>query len=180
MSVYTRPAQIIAKTTKRIQLQRMSMLELHTYLVREGARDHAVTTSGGVSTRQLRSMGHPFGRQNPGDPSTGVRGIVRKRPSTISRKNRIRKGVLLPLPINRQTGRLRGSFFQTVQTGPNRVVDMGFNVPYAKFVLSPTGTKRMVARGYYSVGNVLGIIAKRHKSRVQGAVAAARKKALIP
>lgn len=182
MGRFTLPAHLMAQMDRRVTRMVSSIRQMHNELVLGGVRDHASLTSGGVSTRRLRQMGHPFGRQRSQDRSTGVRGVV-KGPRVLfgqeKRRNRLRKGVLMPLPINKQTGRLRRSFWRTGPIGADRRVDMGFRAPYAKYVLSPEGTQKMVARGFHSHGSgigQLGAISKRHRARMQGALAAARRK----
>lgn len=176
----------MAKMKKRIGTQQVSMRDAHRLLWKGGVEDHAKLTTGAVSTKQLRQMGHPFGRKVSGDVSTGVRGI-QNGGSIGSRQrkkgNMVRKGVLMPLPINKQTGKLRRSFNKTPETGPDLTVDMGFKVPYSRFVLSPVGTRYMTTRGFYSVGKstaALGAVAKRHRARKSVIINAARKKYLIP
>jgi hypothetical protein len=56
---------------------------------------------------------------------------------------------------------------------------MGFRSPHAKYVLSPTGTKKMIYRGFYSRsknGGVrdMGIIAQRHRARSAALVQSVR------
>lgn len=151
---------------------------LHDDLVSQSVRDHAELTSGRVSAQQLRRMGHPFGRLGGQGSDTGARGIVRGRESLSDAARRkgnvIRKTMLMPLPINRQTGRLRASFFSRGPFGPHRTYELGFSAPHARYVLSPIGTERMVARGFYSArpgatGLDMGAIAKRFRARLAGA-----------
>ncbi len=196
----TRPAQLQKRMQKRFAVGVQSMHGAHKELIKGGKEDHAQYTSGRVPTKTLRAMGHPFGRKVSGDERTGVRGIREgymtretksgRFQSRLSRHakakgNSISKGVLNPLPINKQTGKLRASFFQTPPTGADLRVDMGYASPYAAYVLSPTGTHRMVARGFYSVrpNNPplagLGIVAKRHRARKAGIIAGARRNILF-
>jgi hypothetical protein len=209
MATFHRPAQLMQHIQKRADTHVRSMRDVHRELWRGGIQDHAQLTSGRVTSDELRQMGHPFGRQTSGDRSTGVRGIqgdasrfatagrtvttsriVRskkwgERKVTKTRSTQIRKGVVLPLPINKQTGALRRSFFASAEMGPSREVRMGFGVEYAGYVLSPNGTKYMTARGFYSSRNgtqslaEMGEVARRHRSRRSGLIAWARKRTLF-
>jgi hypothetical protein len=82
-------------------------------------------TSGTVSTAQLRAMGHPFARRHPGS--------------------------LARLPINRQSGGLQRS----IRIMPRTVAgeegfQLQFTSPHSKYVLRRMGTRKMVARGFWS------------------------------
>lgn len=190
MATFTRPAQLMAHMQRRATTHIHSMRDAHRELIAGGKRDYAQYTSGRVSTRQLRQMGHPFGRQAGG----GIRGVgngvtTRALGKHAQHKgNRVRKGVLAPLPINVQSGEMRRSFFQTQPSGADLRVDMGFASPHAQYVLAPRGTRRMVARGFHSISTSsggpsmagLGIIAKRHRARKAGIIAAARRKYMFP
>jgi hypothetical protein len=153
------------------------MLDVHRELVRGGAGDASESTGGSLTTAQLRRMGHPFGRTSgPGSGTLG-RGIQGKKSrfKGAGQKGQVTaKGVVQPLPINNQTGKLRDSFFLNGPTGRNQVYDMGFAAPYAKFVLSPTGTTKMVARGYFE------FIKKRHRARSAAAIKVVRDKQKQP
>lgn len=86
-------------------------------------RDYALRqVSGRISQYELKRLGHPYARR-------------RGRPT------------LSPLPINVQSGRLRRSF----RTFRRRelVTQMQFTARHAKYVLSETGTRRMVPRGFW-------------------------------
>jgi hypothetical protein len=184
MSGFTtrRPADIMRAMDRRIKRVGLAQVDMHMELVRGGEQDHAQLTSGRVPEAQLRAMGHPFGRT-----AGGARGVVKKsrKYGALSARAKskgavIRKGVLMPLPINRQTGMMRASYFKTAPSGKDRIVNMGFNAPYARYVLSPTGTRYMTARGFYSVGDSmagLGEIARRHRARTAAIHAAYRRKA---
>jgi hypothetical protein len=141
-------------------------------------------------------MGHPFARE--GSAARGIKGkdkqakfkgygkrysfqSTNKQGNVVSQsQTQVKaKGKVNPLPINKQTGELRRSFFKTKYGGKDRVVWMGFRSPHAKYVLSPTGTKHMIYRGFYSRsknGGVrdMGIIAQRHRARSAALVQSVR------
>jgi hypothetical protein len=145
---------------------------LHKIRVEGLVFDHNQLTSGRVPTKALRKMGHPFGRQGGAGSATGMRGIQgdAKRFQGIGKKGQISaKGVLSPLPINRQKGKLRQRFFVQDRKNETR---MGYRANPANAVLSPTGTSKMVARGFYShtpdgLTNP-GELRKRDRARVKG------------
>ena len=117
----------------------------HEDIAREGEKDFRDLTKGTISTKQLRAMGHPFGRGLTSSASTPA-GLMRG-----NKKAKLNAGRRLvnPLPINRQTGRLQlGIFRRRVQGGIQSFI-VGSNAPYEGFILSPSGTKRMVGRGMF-------------------------------
>lgn len=155
MPVYYSVAKFGKAFEAKLDKIKLEPLAVHKLVVREAIKDHSEYTNGRISTRELRSMGHPFGRNFAGRTAVG-RGA-----------NRGRRRVKT-LPINRQTGDLRRSFFKReVGSAVSPITQMGFGVGYAKYVLSPTGTKKMVARGFYSVAGSPGIIRRRHMDRMQ-------------
>ena len=130
---------------------------VHKLLTDGGQEDHFEFTDGGTSTKTLRKMGHPYGRT-----AGGQRGNLNKK---------VGKAKVNPLPINKQTGRLRSSFYRSDIGGKDKVTRMGFRVPYARFVLRPGGTRKMIDRKFYSLGGAktgpaTGIIRKRFRQRL--------------
>ena len=105
------------------------MISEHEQMIRDMESDAKELVSGKVSKSTLRRLGHPFGKTAGG----------RKR------------GKLPLLPINVQTGRLKRSLERRKISShsSDRVYDIGFDAPYAKYVLAIGGTKRMVSRGYW-------------------------------
>jgi hypothetical protein len=171
MGIYTRPADIMRAQEARFRKVAVTMELAHTELVRGGKRDAAEATSGSITTAKLRAMGHPFGRvggQGSATIGRGIQGAKGRFKGTGGKGQVTAKGVVQPLPINDQTGDLRKSFFLDGPTGKNMVYDMGFAASYAKYVLSPTGTKAMVPRGYFE------FIKKRHKARKAAAIKVVR------
>ena len=129
-------------------------------MARMGLKVAAELTSGDIKTRTLRRMGHPLARRGNVAASVstksgviqGGKGVGRMRSATrsVRERNGIRgKGVPL-LPINIQSGRLHASF--RIKKGPPRGVRIYFDlvsvgVRYAKWILSPSGTRKMIGRG---------------------------------
>jgi hypothetical protein len=54
------------------------------------------------------------------------------------------------LPINRQTGRLQQSLRITKVSGGIQSYRLEFMAPHAKYVLAQRGTRKMVARGFWT------------------------------
>lgn len=199
MSVYQRPADLAKAQQKRFDAMKLNQLSAHKELIDQGAADHMLYTGGGISKKALRQMGHPFARNG-----ASQRGIVKnkdkfrtygnrytflsttKKGVVTDSKTQVSRGRIDPLPINRQSGKLRQSFFKTKQTGANHRVQMGFRVNHAKYVLSPTGTKKMIHRGFYSKSKATknlqdyGIIARRHSARSQALLQSLRAKQRKP
>lgn len=108
---------------KTMQGRLRRSLKLTLQAMHESARQDAVRlTSGTLSARQLRAMGHPYARRH-------------------------RNPLIPPLPINRQTGRLQASL-RVFRRGETQAV-LQFTAPHAKFVLAPMGTTRMLPRGFW-------------------------------
>lgn len=198
MSVYQRPADLARAQQRRFDAMKLTQQGAHKELVEQGQNDHIAYTGGGVDKKALRAMGHPFAREG-----ASGRGIVKNKAQFKSYGNRyafqsttkngvvnksqaqVTKGKINPLPINRQSGQLRRSYFKTGYQGRDMVVRMGFKAPHAKYVLSPTGTKKMIYRGFYSKtrnssGSDQGIIARRHRARSAALVQSVRKRQRKP
>jgi hypothetical protein len=159
MATHKSAASFGIALAKRFGNMQGSLRDIHDKIANEVVDDHMDLTSGTVTTKTLRQAGHPFGR----GPSGAQRGGNKKGRRSFKR-----------LPINRQTGQLRASKFKTGPSGPDRTYRIGFEIPYARFVLSPTGTRKMVARGFYEE------IRSRHRARKQGLAIAARKGLIQP
>lgn len=178
MGTYTSPSALLRAQKDRFRSFQGTRTELHAEVVRAGLRDHLQLTSGRLSSRTLRAMGHPFGRGTSGKTSTATglaRGIVRGSPKSFAgqgRKGQVSaRGVVASLPINKQSGGLRRSLRQRGPNGPSQTYEIYFDAGvarYAPLILSPTGTKRMINRGFYVE------LRKRHAARQQGILMRAR------
>jgi hypothetical protein len=130
---------------------------MHRKAVREIADEVAAQVSGPLKAKDRRRLGHPYARRKfskRGFERTGPRthGIKGYRMSARLRHGQPTVAAAVPLlPINADTGRLRKSL--RMRAAPpkdpsGQVLQLGFTAPYAKHVLNPKGTKRMVARGF--------------------------------
>lgn len=107
--------------------------------------------SGAITTRQLRRLGHPFGRgSSPAQREAGYRSMRGAPPARI--RSVLGRTAVPPLPINAQTGRLRASV--RVRKAGEQDYRVGAATPYAKYILSPTGTRLMVGRGFLTGRNL--------------------------
>jgi len=102
--------------------------------------------SGSIPTRTFVLYGHPLGKNN----------AVTVSKMTKSGHNRLfrvtKEGSMVPLlPINAQTNRLRNSM-RVVRRTSKGVVNrfLFFTARYAKYALSPEGTKTTVSRGFWT------------------------------
>lgn len=171
MGTYQTLTQLRAAQVKRFAAIKGDINQVHTMIARDGKGDFEEQTVGTVSTKTLRQMGHPFGRMGGAGSNTGVRGV--NNPSRF-KGIKMRKGVLPPLPINRQkTNGLHSSIKQPGPSGATHRYDLYADAPYAKYVLSLTGTKRMTARGLLGPW---GLLRKRHKARIAAYVDLMRRK----
>lgn len=146
MPIFLNGRGYVASIDRRLDKTVRMMKTEHQHLAEALKRDAKELTSGGISSDQLAAMGHPFGRgrgrrmfKAPG------RGATRYRA-----KGDGRKGYAPLLPINRQTGRLYRSWTITRVSGGIQSFQIGPAVSYARYVLAVGGTKRMVARGFWS------------------------------
>jgi hypothetical protein len=157
---------------KMLERVKIGAETVHQLLTDGGEEDHFEFTAGGTSTKDLRRMGHPYGRTAATSKNkTGQRGNLNKK---------MGKAKVNPLPINKQTGRLRSSFYRSDIGGKDKVTRMGFRVPYARFVLRPGGTRKMIDRKFYSLGSAktgpaTGIIRKQFRKRLSIARAVYRR-----
>ncbi|NBW10348.1 MAG: hypothetical protein EBR82_20195 [Caulobacteraceae bacterium] len=156
MARHTDVAAFGAAMEKRFANVGLTAKAVHEVLYHGGRRDHFEFTAGKIKTAELKAAGHPFARQ-------GIAQRGNKSGMKLGGKKGLRVNLL---PINEQTRGLRRSFYSTGPAGADQVVKMGFRIRYAKFVLSPTGTSRMVARGFYSAGGKSGAIRMRHRLRL--------------
>lgn len=99
-------------------------------------------TSGKIKTKRLRELGHPFSRRKFS--------FLQKEKKASLKKRRLGLANVPLLPINRQTGVLQKSLAHRAIYYPDSLnaEQISFNAPYAKFILSARGTRKMIARGY--------------------------------
>ncbi len=148
----------------RFEKMGVDMRRMHGIMVRDTFDDAQRYTSGGVRTSELRRLGHPFGRGRAA--GTAGRGGL-KRGSKGKTK-------IASLPINYQSGRLRRSWSLklTKGSGGAQTYILGNNAPYAKYILNPSGTRKMVGRGLWGhsaftkmESGTMGLLARRARAR---------------
>lgn len=154
MAKHTHPATLARAIEKRIRDGQMNIAAAHRMAANETFEDARKLVSGGTKTKQLRKENHPFGK-----------GFT----APNGRRRRTRK----PLPINVQSNALRSAIkLETKSSGPGGYVySINFRggPHYAGYVLSPTGTVKMRARGYWRE------VRKLYRSRMLGVKLAFRK-----
>jgi hypothetical protein len=155
---HTSAASLYLAQTRAFAKKKGTHRELVLKSVQQARSDLHKETSGGVKTSALKAMGHPYGRGgSAGSAGRGQRGSRRGRSS------------LAPNPINQQTGRLRRSIYLSERT-PGRWY-LGASAPYAKYQLSPTGTRKMIRRGVFGgrrMGGAMGQIERYWRARNRG------------
>lgn len=189
MGIFTSHAQLMARQKQRFAGVRISMKDATRELAHSGKYDFLTQALGTITEKMLRQMGHPFGRTARTLDLTklnGFRGLqtsetVFLKDGTLKRNKNgglaFRRGAQItargrvnPLPINKQTGRLaRG--IQTVAKRNFTEYDLFSDVPYAKYVLSLTGTSKMIPRGLLGPQ---GLLRKRYRARHAGIVLGVR------
>jgi len=180
MGVYTTPTQLRVRQRARFEAVKADIKKVHKIMAEDGKDDFEQATSGTIKSKTLKEMGHPFGRIRSGDIRTGGRGAAdgRKFLGKGSKGQITRTGVVRPLPINKQSGDLHRRIQLDGPFGGRRAeYRLYTNVPYAKYVLNPKGTRKMIARGL--LGR-MGFLRKRHKARISALIDVVRKTSKKP
>lgn len=145
----------------------------HYEVARRSLSDLSEFTSGNVSLKTLRRLGHPYGRGANASASTPT-GFMRG--ASKADMKRIAGRASLPkiggkLIINKQSGGLRAGAYLRKFNDPKAVQSfaLGSDAKHAKYVLDPRGTKKMIGRGVFG-GKMIGLqtdglIEKRWKQR---------------
>lgn len=152
MAKYTDPMALLKGQQRQMAAALQAVQRVHARAVREIVDHSDDLLKGGISTAQLRRMGHPFSRRRfatlSKDAKSAARGARHQRGRWELRGSGL--GNVPLLPINRQTGRLlRDQRLSGRNIGPGRQqwTHTRF-APYAGFVLGDKGTRRMIPRGY--------------------------------
>jgi hypothetical protein len=168
MGIFTSPVALMNHQKARFAGVKVTMKAATAELAKGGYEDFKSQTVGGLSTRQLRQMGHPYARSarvlNIAKLS-GYRGVSQGKRHQITSKGRVED-----LPINRQSGKLNRGV-RLISKNGGTMFDLFSDVPHAKFVLALDGTLHMRPRGLLGPK---GLLRKRHKARHAGIVQAVR------
>jgi len=141
MRQFTKGIDLYKAQVERFEAQKLTMRSGHELLATEGLEDSKSLTAGQPSGKarlaMLRQEGHPFGRGAGASAST-----------TFGRR-RGGKGSMPLLPIGEISGRLHNALVKRKTAG---VGSQNFGlfapVPYAKYILGDSGTRKMVGRGF--------------------------------
>lgn len=138
MATYRNSHALAASQARRFARLERSIKIAHKDLADKMMAHAQDQTSGPISSKQLAAMGHPFGR-----------GAGR-----ITAKGKLRvtaRGSAPLLPINKQSGELKRSWrlFRR-NTASGQMFQLQPTSPHA-IVLRPGGTKKMVARGFWTM-----------------------------
>jgi len=128
---FTKGIDLAAHQLKRLQTMKATVAESIRLMRKLGEQDSKELSSGTLTKSQTRGA---FARGRTPQQSTPAGRLRGKKP-----------GVRL-LPINVQSGRLRRSMTSRSR-GQNSFETLSRTVPYARFILSESGTRKMVARG---------------------------------
>ena len=140
---------------KRFATMGMTMREGHRDIAHKCFGRMSHYTRGGISQKTLNRLGNPFGRGASAAERTPT-GLMRGADPAKAKKHTGRVKIPL-LPINRQSGKLRQGMYlrKTFFPGALQAFALGSDVKYAKYILHPAGTKKMVGRGIWG-GKMLG------------------------
>ena len=133
MATFQSASALAAHQRQRARNVKRSLQIAAASMVEEQKQEAIRLTSGDVSSAQLRREGHPFGRSFTGNRRRGRQ-----------------RGTRARLPINKQSGELQKSLrvFRRI-SGEGVTFQLQFTSPHA-VVLSPGGTSKMVARGFWT------------------------------
>lgn len=134
---FTKGIDLAAHQMKRLVAMQATIKQSVRLMRRLGEQDAGELTSGGVKAKTLAKLGHPF-----------ARGASTAKSTPAGRK----RGSVPMLPINVQSGKLKRSF-RSRDFKRNGFEVLSAQVPYAKFILSESGTRKMVARGMKKEAN---------------------------
>lgn len=161
MRTFTNPNDLRKHKQAQLAGMRINYYAEVQKIAQESVQDGINLSNGRITTKQLRAMGHPYGRGISAAAST---------PGGLKRGSR-RKAPLLP--INQQSGQLRrGWNMRTMGSGAKRVYVVGNKAKHARYILSPWGTKKMVGRtiwGHPSKTGVkpIGLMARYARARIK-------------
>lgn len=141
----------------RFRSSKMSIVSATRMMASQGKDDLYELLSG-----TAKYKGHPFARGQSAASSTamGARRSIKGQKSSSA-----------PLrPINVKTGRLRASL--RLNVGPASSYDLSVSTKYARYILHPAGTRKMVGRGVMSWHDKnraypTGELTKRHRLRLR-------------
>lgn len=152
MAKYTDPMALLRHQATLFDAVSRKRNAMFAAFVRERADEQLTMLSGSISEQELRNMGHPFARRK-----VSRRGYERtsaaqyRKGYRMSEQRRTGFAASAPLlPINRQSGGLyrsqqirfvRGQMYSQQAT-------VGYGASYARYILGPKGTSRMVNRGF--------------------------------
>ena len=182
MGTFTSPVALMQRQQRRFAGAALSMQQAQHELAKGGQADFLALTIGTLSEKQLRAMGHPYGRTARVIRTDKLNGFVGLNENRIRKNGTLGQNSSLQqvkgqsvqlLPINRQTGRLRrGIALMQRMTGGNPSYDLFSGVPHAKYVLALDGTKHMKARGLLGPR---GLLRRRYRARHAGTIDAVRR-----
>lgn len=152
MGTYRKPQDLA--NHQRVKAERLahSLKIEHQRLANDCYVEAHKLTGGKITTRILRAMGSPFGRR------AGSSSIIGTKRTTLARQRGIKNSRMrLPtLPINRQSGKLQDAIRLTRRGGTGKVTQtyilqvLRNMAPYAKYILSLSGTVKMVTRPFWA------------------------------
>lgn len=156
MATHTTSASLLMAQTRRFAAMQGDAESLLRKVAQEGLADCYRDTSGGISSKTLRRLGHPYAR----------------RASLSVAKHRGVKGIAPLLPINVQSGRLRRSF--DLRKAGRWDWSIWNKAPYARWVLLDGGTRTTVGRGFQDRQ------VRRGKARMHGVLLSLKRQAARP
>lgn len=177
MAVFEDAGALAMHQRARFQAVIGDQMKLHGEIALAGKEDFFDLTRGGIKTKTLRAMGHPFARRGSIIPG-GQRGLsqsARKSGKFLSAgiKGQVSaKGIVGRLPINIQSGQLRRGIQLVYRGGSLKVFELFSTARHAKYVLAVKGTDKMVERGLLGP---TGELRKRHQARIQTVIDIVRK-----
>lgn len=156
MSTYTNARDWARAFEQSLNKQQHTVTSSHKELVVAVYQDYRRLLSGTISEKELRRAGHPFGRFSHPEGRGMMRGPRNGAEVSAARKKGIRRRYPI-YPINKQTRKLLQGLQIKRTNVPGRIqaFDIFSDAPYAKYVLYPLGTDKMVGRNI-TTGHAIG------------------------
>ena len=143
MAVFRDPGALAKTQRLRAEAMKRQLRIGHRELANDMYKEGFKLLSGDIKQRDLDAMGHPFGRRDTPDGKPG-------------RQRRVKglKTLMPTLPINYQSGKLRDALRLSQRNQGEKQVFvlqvLKSLAPYARYILSPSGTTKMVTRPFWA------------------------------
>ena len=145
MGTHTKPLDFYKAVTARLDGAVFDGKKAHAWMAGEGLKDAQEQTSGSLTPKQTEGA---FARGTSPSDSTPTGRRRELTPKQLKARGLTKKVPLLP--INKQSGRLHGSFKLTKKRENPQTFELDQTDPGGGiYTLYPGGTRKMVGRGFW-------------------------------